>query len=107
MFSADFTGNLPDGEILMAVAASLGNPALTRATLLSPVNKQHLTSRRAQKMTLCLCAMDSKSVGVGGDVFSVTSSAKSGVDYLGQSTKGDMNVKLEHLDAFGNSSLIK
>ncbi|KAL0538085.1 hypothetical protein IC582_027080 [Cucumis melo] len=85
----------------MAVAVSLGNPVLTRTTLLSPVNKRHLTSRRSQKMTLCLCAMDSKSVGVGGDVFSVTSSAKSGVDYLGQSTKGDMNVKFEHLDAFG------
>lgn len=91
----------------MAAAASLGNPALTRITLLGRINKHHLTSPTAQKMTLCLCAMDSKSVGIGGDVFSVTSSAKSGVDYLGQSTKGDMNLKLEHLEAFGNSSLIK
>ncbi|XP_039129348.1 cytosolic purine 5'-nucleotidase [Dioscorea cayenensis subsp. rotundata] len=37
----------------------------------------------------------------GGEVFSVTSSSKSIVDYLGESTKGDMNVKEEHLEAFG------
>ncbi|OIW18792.1 hypothetical protein TanjilG_13544 [Lupinus angustifolius] len=43
--------------------------------------------------TLCRC--------VGGDVFSVTPSNNSDVDYLGQSTKGDLNVKLEHLEAFG------
>ncbi|KAK1292658.1 hypothetical protein QJS10_CPB17g00869 [Acorus calamus] len=38
---------------------------------------------------------------VGGEVFSVTSSSRSDVDYLGESTKGDLNVKQEHLDAFG------
>ncbi|KAJ1399139.1 Cytosolic purine 5-nucleotidase [Sesbania bispinosa] len=38
---------------------------------------------------------------VGGDVFSVTPSNKSNVDYLGESTKGDLNVKLEQLEAFG------
>ncbi|XP_077232694.1 uncharacterized protein LOC143870068 isoform X2 [Tasmannia lanceolata] len=38
---------------------------------------------------------------IGGDMFSVTSSSKSNVDYLGESTKGDLNVKLEHLEAFG------
>lgn len=85
----------------MAAAASLGNPVLTRVTLLGCKTKKKLASRRAQKMTVCLSAMDSKSVGVGGDVFSVTSSSKSGVDYLGQSTKGDMNLKRELLDAFG------
>lgn len=85
------------------MAASLGSPALTRVRLFGRINKEQLTSRRVQKMTVCLCATDSKSVGVGGDVFSVTSSAKCGVDYLGQSTKGDMNLKREHLEAFGNS----
>lgn len=34
-------------------------------------------------------------------MFSVTSSSKSEVDYLGESTKGDLNVKQEHLDALG------
>ncbi|PIA60710.1 hypothetical protein AQUCO_00300312v1 [Aquilegia coerulea] len=38
---------------------------------------------------------------VGGEVFSETSSSKSDVDYLGESTKGDLNVKKEHLEAFG------
>ena len=30
----------------------------------------------------CCCSVEAKSVGVGGDVFSVTSSSKSDVDYL-------------------------
>ncbi|KAG6664097.1 cytosolic purine 5'-nucleotidase-like [Carya illinoinensis] len=47
----------------------------------------------------CRCSMDSKHVG--GDLFSVTSSSKSDVDYLGQSTKGDLNLKSEHLQSFG------
>lgn len=33
--------------------------------------------------------------------FSVTSSRLSEVDYLGESTKGDLNVRREHLEAFG------
>lgn len=49
--------------------------------------------------TFCRCSAESKSVG--GDIFSVTSSNKCDVDYLGESTKGDLNVKLEHLEAFG------
>lgn len=40
----------------------------------------------------------------GGDLFSVTSSSKSDVDYLGESTKGDLNLKLDFLQAFGISS---
>lgn len=49
--------------------------------------------------TVCRCSVGSKSVG--GDVFSVTPPNKYDVDYLGQSTKGDLNVKFEHLEAFG------
>ncbi|XP_057729100.1 uncharacterized protein LOC130944673 [Arachis stenosperma] len=55
---------------------------------------------KASSATLCRCSVDSKSA-VGGEVFSVTPSGKSDVDYLGESTKGDLNVKLEHLEAFG------
>lgn len=58
--------------------------------------------RFAKSSTLCRCSVDSKSVG--DDVFSVTPSNKSDVDYLGESTKGDLNVKLEHLQAFGLTS---
>uniref|UniRef100_A0A0E0JGE6 5'-nucleotidase n=1 Tax=Oryza punctata TaxID=4537 RepID=A0A0E0JGE6_ORYPU len=37
----------------------------------------------------------------GESYFAVTSSRLSRVDYLGESTKGDLNVRREHLDAFG------
>lgn len=43
--------------------------------------------------------MDAKHVG--DDVFSVTSTSKYDVDYLGESTKGDLNLKIDHLEAFG------
>ncbi|KAF8017678.1 hypothetical protein BT93_H2772 [Corymbia citriodora subsp. variegata] len=39
--------------------------------------------------------------GGGGEVFYATSASKCDVDYLGESTKGDLNVKMEHLEAFG------
>ncbi|KAJ4954681.1 hypothetical protein NE237_011464 [Protea cynaroides] len=35
------------------------------------------------------------------EVFSITSPAKSDIDYMGQSTKGDLKVKKEHLEASG------
>ncbi|KAF8394744.1 hypothetical protein HHK36_020961 [Tetracentron sinense] len=58
------------------------------------------TDRSSGKSPMgCCCSVDSKSVG--GEVFLVTSSSKSDVDYLGESTKGDLNIKEEHLDAFG------
>lgn len=50
-------------------------------------------------------ALDAKAVE--GEVFSVTSSSKSDVDYLGESTKGDLNVKQEHLEAFGEFRTVK
>ncbi|XP_043723111.1 cytosolic purine 5'-nucleotidase isoform X2 [Telopea speciosissima] len=52
--------------------------------------------------TVRCCSVESKPAT--GEVFSITSSAKSEIDYLGQSTKGDMNVKKEHLDASGIDS---
>lgn len=49
----------------------------------------------------CGCSnVEEKSVA--GDVFSVTSSSKYDVDYLGESTKGDMNLNLDHLESLGN-----
>lgn len=44
-------------------------------------------------------ALDARSASE--EVFSLTSSSKSDVDYLGESTKGDLNVKEEHLDSLG------
>lgn len=43
----------------------------------------------------------SSSSSVGGDAFSLTSSSKCDVDYLGESTKGDLNINLKHLENFG------
>ncbi|XP_041000045.1 5'-nucleotidase domain-containing protein 4-like [Juglans microcarpa x Juglans regia] len=74
--------------------------------LRNPISTSHvctlMISARApmQPMMMgCRCSMDSKHVG--DDLFSVTSSSKSDVDYLGQSTKGDLNLKSEHLQSFG------
>ncbi|EOY06936.1 HAD-superfamily hydrolase, subfamily IG, 5'-nucleotidase isoform 2 [Theobroma cacao] len=47
------------------------------------------------------CGCSSSGSSGQEDVFSLTSSSKYDVDYLGQSTKGDLNVNLEHLEAFG------
>ncbi|KAF6167194.1 hypothetical protein GIB67_029832 [Kingdonia uniflora] len=56
------------------------------------------SSRRSPPpLGICCCSVDSKTIGVGGEAFSVTSSSKSDVDYLGESTKGDLVVTKEHL----------
>ncbi|XP_068659725.1 uncharacterized protein [Aristolochia californica] len=52
---------------------------------------------------VCCRAIEAKSVGE--EPFSVTLSSKSDVDYLGESTKGDLNVKRGHLEAFGMDGL--
>ncbi|XP_026446408.1 5'-nucleotidase domain-containing protein 4-like [Papaver somniferum] len=53
-------------------------------------------SYRKPKNNVCCCSSSNVD-----EVFSVTSSSKSDVDYLGESTKGDFNVKKEQLEAFG------
>ncbi|CAA7058858.1 unnamed protein product [Microthlaspi erraticum] len=59
--------------------------------------------RRSLRMSKCRAAgADGGRVTVGDDVFSVTTSSKYEVDYLGQSTKGDLNLKLDPLQSFGN-----
>uniref|UniRef100_A0A6N2K9R4 5'-nucleotidase n=1 Tax=Salix viminalis TaxID=40686 RepID=A0A6N2K9R4_SALVM len=50
--------------------------------------------KRSQMMMACCCS-------VGEQVFSVTPSNNYDVDYLGQSTKGDLNLNFDHLDVFG------
>lgn len=57
---------------------------------------------RSLRMIKCSAAgADGGRVTVGDDVFSVTTSSKYEVDYLGQSTKGDLNLKLDPLQSFG------
>ncbi|XP_068663269.1 uncharacterized protein [Aristolochia californica] len=68
----------------------------------SSVNLAAWSSERSPGMVCCR-AVEAKSVGE--EPFSVTSSSKSDIDYLGESTKGDLNVKQEHLEAFGMDGL--
>lgn len=50
----------------------------------------------SNKPMICRCTNSVPAAGGGGEgaeLFSVTSSTKSDVDYLGQSTRGDLNLK--------------
>lgn len=58
-------------------------------------------------LSMCRCTLGSKSPStVGEQVFSVTSSNKYEFDYLGQSTKGDLNLNYDHLDSIGSLLLL-
>lgn len=87
------------GDASPAVAPATTTNCLKIVAFNTPTFRNGLNARWAKALTLCRCSVDSKSVG--DEVFSVTQSNKSDVDYLGESTKGDLNVKLEHLEAFG------
>jgi hypothetical protein len=91
-------------SVSMAWTNFLRNPVLIRppTSHISHCNTRMISGRVPVPTTrTCRCSIDAKPVG--GDVFSVTSSSKSDVDYLGQSTKGDLNLKLEHFEAFGKN----
>lgn len=91
-----FLSKEPPSSVLIPTHSK--NPALPRVRFLGLSGS---TSRRSCGVRCS--AVDDKAAS--GDVFSVTSSSKSDVDYLGESTKGDLNVKKEHLDAFGEFQL--
>ncbi|XP_020220555.1 5'-nucleotidase domain-containing protein 4 isoform X2 [Cajanus cajan] len=57
-----------------------------------------LFGARESASTLCLCSVD-------GGVFSVTASGNCHVDYLGESTKGNLNVKVETFGIDGHAAL--
>ncbi|PPS12455.1 hypothetical protein GOBAR_AA08188 [Gossypium barbadense] len=61
-------------------------------------SSKYLVMRAPKMVFKCGC---SSSSSVGGDAFSLTSSSKCDVDYLGESTKGDLNINLKHLENFG------
>ncbi|KAJ7955338.1 5-nucleotidase [Quillaja saponaria] len=98
MYAAEFVGKFPvhreAASVSMAATNCIKNPVLLRPTSCNILNM--MSSR--SPMTL-RCSVDAKPVGE--DVFSVTSSSRCDVDYLGESTKGDLNVKFDHLEAFG------
>jgi hypothetical protein len=87
-------------EVLSKFSATLPMAASIRSPVVNLVVIRQATCQNIH--TICRCnSVDANSVSVEGDVFSVTSSSKSDFDYLGESTKGDLNLKLEHLQAFG------
>ncbi|RDX82036.1 Cytosolic purine 5'-nucleotidase, partial [Mucuna pruriens] len=100
MYAAEVFGvfAVRGGEASPAVSTTT-NKCFKVAAFATPTSHKGVNTRWAKALTLCRCIVDSKSVG--DDFFSVTQSSKSDVDYLGESTKGDLNVKLEHLEAFG------
>jgi len=88
------------GDATQALAPSTpnNNKCFKIAAFTRPTSHNGVNLKSGKALRPCRCSADSNS-----DVFSVTSSNKSDVDYLGESTKGDLNVKSEHLEAFGNT----
>ncbi|XP_031285802.1 cytosolic purine 5'-nucleotidase isoform X2 [Pistacia vera] len=95
--SAEIMGNFKLSSLSMAILNSNGfrNPVG-----FFNVDSLTTTPRIPATSLKCGCS-NSSSNSTSFEVFSVTSSSKYDVDYLGQSTKGDLNLKLDHLQAFG------
>ncbi|XP_078446751.1 HAD-superfamily hydrolase, subfamily IG, 5'-nucleotidase [Wolffia australiana] len=77
----------------------LGSVAVQRP--LVPVLRADLSRRLAGLPVWAGRRGSITSANAGGEVFSITSSSRSDVDYLGESTKGDLNVSPERLEALG------
>lgn len=76
-----------------AVSASVAvrNPILVST---NNYNNTFTKVRQKQQHYYCQCTVDAVTTGAGDDIFSVnTSSHECDFDYLGQSTKGDLNLK--------------
>ncbi|KAL9253876.1 Cytosolic purine 5'-nucleotidase-like protein [Drosera capensis] len=77
--------------------------AAISAAMLFP-NLRSLSGRRRSPMLSSRCALDEKAaVVVGVEKFKLTTSSKCEVDYLGQSTRGDLNVNPDYLGSFGDN----
>ncbi|WZZ01453.1 hypothetical protein YC2023_073781 [Brassica napus] len=85
------------GDMAKKLSFTASSPLVLMAEL--PDSRKR-NKRRSVRMIKCRA--DGGRVTVGDDVFSVTTSSKYEVDYLGQSTKGDLNLKLDPLHSFGN-----
>ncbi|XP_040990386.1 5'-nucleotidase domain-containing protein 4-like isoform X1 [Juglans microcarpa x Juglans regia] len=106
MYAAEVLGKFSVYRESAPLSVSMASTqCLRNFILISPLTAHistHVISGRAPMPPMMMryrLRMDAKSVG--GDVFSVTSSSTSDVDYLGESTKGDFNLKSEHLQGLG------
>ncbi|KAH0923619.1 hypothetical protein HID58_023637 [Brassica napus] len=84
------------GDMAKKLSFTASSPPVLMAEL-HDLRKRN--KRRSVRMIKCRA--EGGRVPVGEDVFSVTTSSKYEVDYLGQSTKGDLNLKLDPLLSFG------
>ncbi|KAB2625084.1 5'-nucleotidase domain-containing protein 4-like [Pyrus ussuriensis x Pyrus communis] len=83
--------------VSMAASSSLRTPFRIR-----PMSQNFISSKNLLRNHGMTCNCSSGGGGVDEkSAFSLTSSSKYEVDYLGEKTKGDLNVKMEHLQAFG------
>lgn len=96
--AADVSGKIGGFGNLRPAGKRLGFAQYPVPVLLRFVNRRFSGPLRMRKCG-CNGGVDTKSVGE--EVFSVTSSSHCDVDYLGQSTRGDLNLKINHLEAFG------
>ncbi|XP_017409451.1 uncharacterized protein LOC108322011 isoform X2 [Vigna angularis] len=85
-----------DASPAVASTTLINNKYFKITAFTKPTSHNGVNLRSEKALKPYRCRADANS-----DFFSVTSSNKSDVDYLGQSTKGDLNVKSEHLEAFG------
>ncbi|GKU96080.1 hypothetical protein SLEP1_g9359 [Rubroshorea leprosula] len=89
-------------ESRVSVAATkLPNLKYPHPVLIGPFAYRRFLDVGRLKMSKSGCSSGMDTMSVGEGVFSVTSSSQCDVDYLGQSTKGDLNLKVEHLEVFG------
>ncbi|XP_021822030.1 5'-nucleotidase domain-containing protein 4-like [Prunus avium] len=107
MYTTEAFGNFSvfrETSVSMAATNYLRSPVRIRPMSRSILSSKNLLWNHGMK---CQCSSSSSTSSSGVDeksVFSLTSSSKYEVDYLGEKTKGDLNVKVEHLEAFGIDS---
>ncbi|BFG14789.1 hypothetical protein CerSpe_010630 [Prunus speciosa] len=103
MYTTEALGNFSvfrETSVSMAATNYLRSPVRIRPMSRSILSNKSLLWNHGMK---CQCSSSSSGVDEKS-VFSLTSSSKYEVDYLGEKTKGDLNVKVEHLEAFGIDS---
>ncbi|KAK9934146.1 hypothetical protein M0R45_021300 [Rubus argutus] len=89
-------------EASMVATSFFRNPVRIRPISHNIILTKPLVWNYGMKCQCSSTSSSSSSVSVDDkSVFSETSSSKYDVDYLGEKTKGDLNVKVEHLEAFG------
>ncbi|CAL8990969.1 unnamed protein product [Prunus brigantina] len=107
MYTTEALGNFSvfrETSVSMAATNYLRSPVRIRPMSRSILSSKNLLWNHGMKCQCSSCSSSSSSSVDEKSVFSLTSSSKYEVDYLGEKTKVDLNVKVEHLEAFGIDS---